>query len=245
MKIVRTILLYLFRVWVFIVFTVFMIIFLPGIVGPFLLGQRFGRVGYFFLFLWSWVFSLLTFIRYEFYGRENFQKGKSYIYVSNHTSFLDLPGIRMIIPGQFRPLAKKELLKIPVFGWIAKAATIIVDRSSHESRKKSIDKLKLFLKQGISILIFVEGTQNRSKEILQPFHDGAFRIAVDTQQPILPMVVIGAGKLMPPSTIQLRPGKIRIYVGEEIPTAGLAVADVARLRQQTFDTMKELILKHT
>lgn len=245
MKIIRTILLYLFRVWVFIVFTVFMIIFLPGIVGPFLLGQRFGRVGYFFLFLWSWVFSQLTFIRYEFYGRENFQKGKSYIYVSNHTSFLDLPGIRMIIPGQFRPLAKKELLKIPVFSWIAQAATIIVDRSSHESRKKSIDKLKLFLKQGISILIFVEGTQNRSKEILQPFHDGAFRIAVDTQQPILPMVVIGAGKLMPPSTIQLKPGVIRIYVGEEIPTAGLAVADVARLRQQTFDTMKELILKNT
>lgn len=222
-----------------------MIIFLPGIVGPFLLGQRFGRVGYFFLFLWSWVFSQLTFIRYEFYGRENFIKGKSYIYVSNHTSFLDLPGIRMIIPGQFRPLAKKELLKIPVFGWIAQAATIIVDRSSHESRKKSIDKLKTFLKQGISILIFAEGTQNRSKEILQPFHDGAFRIAVDTQQPILPMVVIGAGELMPPSTIQLKPGVIRIYVGEEIPTAGLAVADVARLRQQTFDTMKELILKNT
>ena len=114
----------------------------------------------------------------------------------------------MIIPGQFRPLAKKELLKIPVFGWIAKAATIIVDRSSPESRKKSIDRLKQFLRQGISILIFAEGTQNRSKEVLQPFHDGAFRIAIDTQQPILPMVVIGAGRLMPPSTINLRPGKI-------------------------------------
>ncbi|HEY3403985.1 MAG TPA: lysophospholipid acyltransferase family protein [Ohtaekwangia sp.] len=245
MKIVRVILLTLYKIWVFLVFTVFMILFLPGIVGPFLLGQRFGRVGYLFLYLWSWVFSMLTFIRYEFYGREKFKKGKAYIFVSNHTSFLDLPGIRMIIPGQFRPLAKKELLKIPVFGWIAQAATIIVDRSSHESRKKSIDKLKVFLKQGISILIFAEGTQNRSKEILQPFHDGAFRIAVDTQQPILPMVVIGAGKLMPPSTIDLRPGKIRIYVGDEIPTEGLAVADVAALRQKTFEAMKELIIRNS
>ncbi len=244
LKIVQTILLTLFKVWVFLVFTVFMILYLPGILIPFMLGQRFGNIGYFFLWLWSWTFSILTFIRYEFHGREKFIKGKSYIYVSNHTSFLDIPGIRMIIPGQFRPLAKKELLKIPVFGWIAKAATIIVDRSSPESRKKSIDRLKQFLRQGISILIFAEGTQNRSKEVLQPFHDGAFRIAIDTQQPILPMVVIGAGRLMPPSTINLRPGKIRIYVGDEIETAGLTSADIPALKEKTFKQMESLIVRN-
>lgn len=241
-KFLETILLQFYKVWVFLVFTVFMLLFLPGMVVPFLLGQRFGHISYFFLYLWSWVFSQLTFIRYKFYGTENFEKGKSYIYVSNHTSFLDLPGIRMIIPGQFRPLAKKELLKIPVFGWIAQTATIIVDRTSPESRKRSIDRLKMFLKQGISILIFVEGTQNRSKELLQPFHDGAFRIGVDTQQPLLPMVVIGAGKLMPPSTINLRPGTIRIYVGKPIETKGLTTADVAALKQKTMEIMTELIV---
>lgn len=235
---------FLYKVWVFLVFTVFMLIFLPGIVLPFLLGPKFGSVGYAFLWLWSWVFSQLTFIRYKFYGRENFVAGRTYIYVSNHTSFLDLPGIRMIIPGQFRPLAKKELLKIPVFGWIARAATVIVDRSSHESRKKSIDKLKSILKQGISILIFAEGTQNRTNEILQPFHDGAFRIAIDTRQPILPMVVVGAGPLMPPGTIDLKPGLIRIYVAPEIPTEGLTLSDVGRLKQETFDVMKALIEKN-
>jgi 1-acyl-sn-glycerol-3-phosphate acyltransferase len=161
-----------------------MLIFLPGLTLPFFFGL--GKVGYFFLYIWSWVFSLLTRIRYEFYGREKIDRKKAYIYVSNHTSFLDLPGIRMLIPGQFRPLAKKELLKIPVFGWIARSATIIVDRSSSQSRKRSLDKLKAALLEGISILIFVEGTQNRSKDLLQPFHDGAFRIAVDTQQPLLP-----------------------------------------------------------
>jgi 1-acyl-sn-glycerol-3-phosphate acyltransferase len=221
-----------------------MIILLPGIVIPFFFGIRFGIVGYFFLYVWSWIFSKLTFIRYKFYGRENFKKGAAYIYVSNHTSFLDIPGIRMIIPGQFRPLAKKELLKIPVFGWIAQAATIIVDRTSQESRRKSIDILKQLLKKGISVLIFVEGTQNRSKEILQPFHDGAFRIAVDTQQPLLPMVVIGAGKLMPPGTINLRPGLIRIYVGEEISTLGLKPADVAQLKERTFLIMENMIKKN-
>jgi 1-acyl-sn-glycerol-3-phosphate acyltransferase len=244
LKIITTILILLYRFWVFLVFTVFMLLLLPGIIIPFMFGQRAGRIGYAFLWLWSGVFSVLTFIRYRFYGRENFKKGKSYIYVSNHTSFLDIPGLRLLIPGQFRPLAKKELLKIPVFGWIAKAATVIVDRSSQQSRKKSMDRLRQILHDGLSILIFVEGTQNRSTEPLQPFHDGAFRIAIDTQEPLLPMVVIGAGKLMPPSTVNVLPGTIRIYVGEEIPTAGLTHNDIPKLKQQTFDIMKEMIVKN-
>jgi len=231
----------LYKIWVGLVFTVFMIILLPGIVLPFFFGLRAGSVGYFFLWLWSWIFSILTFIRYEFYGRENFRKGKSYIYVSNHTSFLDIPGLTILLPGQFRPLAKKELLKIPIFGWIARSAAIIVDRSSPESRKKSIDRLKAFLKAGISILIFAEGTQNRTDKLLQPFHDGAFRIAVDTQQPILPIVVLGAGRLMPPGTINLKPGLIRIYVGKEIPTAGMTAAEVKDLKQRTADVMAQMI----
>jgi len=229
---------------VFLVFTVFMILFFPGIVGPFLIGQRFGWIGYAFLRLWSWVFSMLTFIRYKSYGKENFLSGQSYIYVSNHTSFLDIPGLWMTIPGQFRPLAKKELLKIPMFGWIVKNAAIIVDRSNAESRKKSIDILKGFLKTGFSILIFAEGTQNRTRELLQPFHDGAFRIAIDTQQPILPITIIGAGKLMPPGTINLRPGRVRIYVGKQIETAGLTSDSTAALKQQTFDAMKEMMTQN-
>ncbi len=221
-----------------------MILLLPFIVLPFSFGPRFGSVGYAFLWLWSWIFSKLTFIRYRFYGRENFRKGQAYIYVSNHTSFLDIPGLTMLLPGQFRPLAKKELLKIPVFGWIANAASIIVDRSSPDSRKRSIDKLKNFLRKGISILIFAEGTQNRTKEILQPFHDGAFRIAIDTQEPIIPIVVLGAGRLMPPGTINLKPGIIRIYVGKEIATQGLTTSHVKQLKETTFTTMTEMIQQH-
>jgi 1-acyl-sn-glycerol-3-phosphate acyltransferase len=219
-----------------------MILFLPGLTIPFVFGL--GSIGYGFLWIWSWIFSKLTFIRYTFHGREKIDRKKAYIYISNHTSFLDLPGIRMLIPGQFRPLAKKELLKIPIFGWIARNATVIVDRSSSQSRKKSIDKLKRSLIDGLSILIFVEGTQNRTKELLQPFHDGAFRIAVDTQQPLLPLVVVGAGKLMPPGTIQVRPGHIHIYVGEEISTSGLTPQDVQVLKEKAVDQMKGLLTGH-
>jgi 1-acyl-sn-glycerol-3-phosphate acyltransferase len=220
-----------------------MLLFLPGLTLPFLLGSRGSWIGYKFLWIWSLVFSWLTFIRYEFYGRENFRKGQSYIYVSNHTSFLDLPGIRLLIPGEFRPLAKKELLKIPVFGLIARGATIIVDRSDRDSKQKSLERLKKILTDGISILLFAEGTQNRTKEVLQPFKDGAFRLAIDTQMPVLPIVVIGAGKLMPPGTINLRPGLIKIIVAPEISTENKL--DASQLKQQTFDVMKEMIAQNS
>lgn len=242
MKLVRGLLSVLYKFWVFLVFTFFMLLFLPGLTIPFMLGNRFSWIGYKFLWLWSLIFSWLTFIRYEFYGRENFGKGQSYIYVSNHTSFLDLPGLTLLIGKEYRPLAKKELLKIPVFGWIARGAAVIVDRSNGQSRKESLDRLKKTLAHGISILLFAEGTQNRTRELLQPFKDGAFRLAIDTQQSILPMVIIGGGKLMPPGTIDLKPGKIIIAVAPEIkidPNESLV-----SLKERTFNTMKQLMLEH-
>lgn len=235
----------IYTFWVLLVFSVFMILFLPGILIPFLFGNRWSWISYKFLWLWSWVFSQLTFIHYQFYGKENIQRGKSYIYVSNHTSFLDVPGLRLIIKGEFRPIAKKELLKIPVFGFIVKAATVVVDRSNHESRKKSIEYAKRIIAQGISMLIFAEGTQNRTQQILQPFKDGAFRIAIDTQTPILPVVVVGAGKLMPPGKLSMAPGKIKIIAGEPIPVSGLSAQDYDTVKQRTFETMKAMILQYS
>jgi 1-acyl-sn-glycerol-3-phosphate acyltransferase len=234
----------LYKIWVFLVFTVFMLLFLPGIILPAFFGPHAVAVTFFFMKAWSWVFSMLTFIRYDVVGREHIIKSKSYIYVSNHTSFLDLPGIAMTIRGQFRPLAKKELLKIPVFGWITRATCIVVDRTSNESRKKSMNHLKELLSMGINILIFPEGTQNRTKEIMQPFKDGAFRIAMDTEKPILPMIVLGAGKLMPPGTINLRPGRIKIVVGPEIPITP-DLNGTAAIKKQTFEIMSEMISRQS
>lgn len=214
-----------------------MILYLPGIILPFLFGERYGTISYQFLKLWSWTFSKLNFIRYVITGQNNIKSHHSYIYVSNHTSYLDIPGMCLTVPTQIRPLAKKELKKVPVFGWIVSRAAIIVDRSSNESRRKSMDHLKDVLKKGISILIFPEGTQNRSKDLLAPFYDGAFRIAVETQQPIMPMVIHNAGKLMPPTEFVIRPGTIHIEVLPEIPTTGLTTQDVPALKEKVMALM--------
>lgn len=219
-----------------------MILYLPGILIPFVFGDRAAAISFKFLKLWSWTFSKLNFIPYHIAGLENVDKKKSYIYVSNHTSYLDIPGITLTIPTQFRPLAKKELKRIPVFGWIAQSACIIVDRSSNESRRKSMEHLKEILAMGISVLIFPEGTQNRNKERLQPFYDGAFRIAIETQQPIIPIAVLNAGKLMPPNKIHIEPGTIKVIVGEEIITDQLTLKETSTLKQKVFETMEAMII---
>jgi 1-acyl-sn-glycerol-3-phosphate acyltransferase len=243
LKFIRTLFSKLYTLWVLLVFTVFMIIYLPGILLPFLFGLRGGSVSFFFLKVWSWTFSKLNFIPYKVKVKNNIDTGKSYIYVCNHTSYLDIPGICLAIPTQYRPLAKKELKRIPVFGWIAALACVIVDRSSNESRRKSMDHLKDILKRGVSILIFPEGTQNRTDEPLQPFYDGAFRIAIETQQPILPIVTINAGNLMPPNSVNVNPGTITVVVGNEIPTGALKLTDVKSLSARTFEVMKEMITR--
>ena len=221
-----------------------MILYLPGILIPFLLGEKYGNISFNFLKLWAWTFSKLNFIPYRIHGKENITPGKAYIYISNHTSYLDIPGVCLTVPTQIRMLAKKELLSLPVLGWIIQHASVMVDRSSNESRIKSMDRLKEVLSRGISILIFPEGTQNRSGKPLQPFYDGAFRIAIETQRPLLPMVIVGAGKLMPPKKASVKPGKINITIHPEIPTTGLKISDLSTLKAKAAEVMTAIIQNH-
>lgn len=102
--------------------------------------------------------------------------------------------------------------------------------------------MKDVLRRGISVLIFPEGTQNRTDKPLQPFFDGAFRIAIETQQPILPMVILGAGTLMPPRKGVIYPGAIKIIILEEIPTAGLLQKDLGDLKEKVMKRMMDVIV---
>jgi 1-acyl-sn-glycerol-3-phosphate acyltransferase len=217
-----------------------MIIFLPFLILPVLISQKSGWVTYLFLKIWSWIFSLLTLIRYNIEGREKVDWNHSYIFVANHTSYLDAPGLALGIKNQFRPLAKRELQRIPVFGWIVSAATVIVDRSDAESRKKSLNHLKNMLKTGISILIFPEGTQNRTDQPLQPFYDGAFRTALQTDIPIVPIVIRNAGKLMPPGTLRIRPGKIDVIF--ESPVYPSEFQDFKTIKSHVHELMLTRVL---
>ena len=107
-----------------------------------------------------------------------------------------------------------------------------------------MDHLKEILAMGIPILIFPEGTQNRTNELLQPFYDGAFRIAIETKQPIMPMVTINAGKLMPPGKFHIEPGAIKVIIGKEIETSNLEMNDTKALKEKVFYAMSQMIQNH-
>lgn len=240
MKVLRI----LFTIWAMLVFHVFLIILLPFILIP-ALANWYPIISYRAIRLWSSLFCLFCGYRYEIEGKENIDKKQSYIYVSNHTSFLDSPALPFLIPGVFKPLAKIELTKIPLFGWVVKAVCVSVDRSSEESRKKSLKALKKRIHTGTSILIFPEGTMNRTKEVLQPFYSGAFRLAIDTQTALCPIVISGANKLMKPSSFLLWPGTIKARVLPPVSVDGKTREDIDALKKQLHDTMREAIERDT
>ena len=208
-----------------------------------MISQRAGWFTYKIFFLWAWIFSVLTFIQFDIEGKEKIDRGRSYIFIVNHTSFLDAIGIALSIPVQFRTLAKKELLKIPLLGLILKKASIIVDRSSQQSRKVSIDQMKQMLGRGISILIFPEGTQNRTGNPLNNFHTGAFRIAKDTKRSIIPVIIKGAAKLMPPSSLSIRPGKVIMKIADEITAESFELESVEELTGRVRDLMFKIVVE--
>jgi 1-acyl-sn-glycerol-3-phosphate acyltransferase len=101
--------------------------------------------------------------------------------------------------------------------------------------------LRQILKDNVSILIFPEGTQNRSIEPLQPFYSGAFRMAVETGAPIMPMVVVNAGRLMPPGGLSIKPGKIKVVFGEPIDCSAYTMDRVNELKDHVFQVMSKLL----
>lgn len=200
------------------------------------------QVSFFFLKFWAWGFSLLTFLWFTSTGTGKIDTSKSYIYVGNHGSFLDAVAIVISIPQAFSPLGKIEMLKIPVFDWIYKRLVVMIDRSSRESRDQSIIELRKDLADGQSILIFPEGTMNKTDTPLNPFYDGAFRLAIETQTPILPFAILNSKAHLPRTNpLLIYPGIVKMKFGEAIEVEGLMADDVELLKQKASNAILHLL----
>ena len=236
------ILLKLYAIWTYLVWLIIMIILTPFVLVPHLFGRRFGNRFFRLLWLWAFLFAKLTFIRIKVEGEKNLDPSKTFIYVCNHNSFLDAIAVAYAIPGHFAPLGKIELGEMPILGWIFKAKLVLVDRSNPESRKKSTQKLiRTLKKERSSILIFPEGTMNRTDQILTPFYDGAFRIAIETKTPLVPMVILNSKNLMPPNSLQPKPGRMKIIFGSPWNVDHMTLLNVKDLKKSFHDQMKETI----
>jgi len=227
-----------------IVFGVLMFAFGLFIVIPVLISDRGDRVSFIFIRLWAGIWFFLSGIRYEIEGLEFIDRKKPYIYIFNHRSFVDAPVIPVAIPQELRALGKKELSKIPFFGWVVGKLAIWVDRSSVESRRASIEKLIRILEKGISVVVAPEGTRNDTEDRLLPFQKGAFRLSIETKIPILPMVVIGADKIMKRGSLLLKPGKIRIYFSEPIYPPAPSEPAVNQFAEKCRNRLEAMLIAH-
>ncbi|RZL54236.1 MAG: 1-acyl-sn-glycerol-3-phosphate acyltransferase [Pedobacter sp.] len=179
------------------------------------------RISFWFLKFWAFGFSVLTFLWFSSNSKSGIDTSRTYIYVGNHGSFLDAVALVLCIPQTFSPLGKIERLKVPVFGWIYKRLVVMIDRCSRESRDQSVAELRRNLNGGQSILIFSEGTMNKTKSLLNPFYDGAFRLAIETQTPIMPFAIFNSKEHLPRTdSLLLYPGIIKMEFGNVIETAG-------------------------
>jgi len=161
-------------------------------------------------------------IKLDIKGLENFEKDKTYVFVSNHASQYDIVTLQKVIPNRMAMIFKKELAKIPFFGWqLAMGPYVMIDRDNYEKAMQSIEEAKEKMKkQNISIVVFAEGTRSKTGEI-QPFKRGAFRLATQVGYPIIPTTIVGSNKIMPKGTYKLRRGTIKVHFDKPIHSEGI------------------------
>ena len=191
---------------------------------------------------WMFLLGIRHSIIYE--APHDFKKPA--IFVFNHISYLDALIILKAIRKQpIRGLGKYEISKVPLFGYIYKSAVIMVNRSDKNDRARSVADLKAAIDNNISIILAPEGTFNETNKPLLDFFDGAFRIAIETQTPIKPLLFLDAfDRLHYSSPFSLTPGKSRIVYLEEVSVEGFQTDDLPKLKQIVFDAMQQGLIKY-
>ncbi|MGB7921807.1 MAG: lysophospholipid acyltransferase family protein [Pyrinomonadaceae bacterium] len=164
------------------------------------------------------------------HGAERIKPGTSYVFLSTHQSYMDIPAMLGYLPAQLRIAAKKVLFRIPFMGWhLSRAGHIPIDRSSTQNAVASMQRAAAYLQRnGICAFIFPEGTRSRDGA-LQPFKKGGFKLAIQAGAPIIPVTIIGSRQVLPRDSIIFRPGPVDMYVDEPIPTVGLTDDDLEAL----------------
>jgi 1-acyl-sn-glycerol-3-phosphate acyltransferase len=188
--------------------------------------------------IWMSIFFPLAGIRVKITGKEHFSRGQNYIVTCNHNSLADILLSSPGIPGANKTIAKIELSKIPIFGLIYKRGSILVDRKSDSSKKESYSKMKEVLAMGMHMCIYPEGTRNKTNKPLKTFHDGAFKLSIETGKAIIPGIIRGTNKLLPhDKAFYFWPGKIELKFLP--PIEPQQFANASELKEHVYRVMEK------
>ena len=184
--------------------------------------------------------------RIDFDSEENIEPEKSYMFCPNHTSLIDPFLLIAISKNPIVFVGKKELEKIPIFGFFYKRTVIMVDRSSVESRKRVFEMAKERLQNGVSMAIFPEGLVPKEDEVLAPFKKGAFSLAIEFDIPIVPQVYYDCKRFFSWDVFKGRPGILRVRQHKLIETKGMSLEeDMDVLKDKTFNLLYNDLVNDT
>jgi 1-acyl-sn-glycerol-3-phosphate acyltransferase len=201
-----------------------------------LLGRT-GNLAFSISKLWAYIMLAASFVRTEIKNKNKIIKGTSYIIISNHQSHYDIITLVTTLGIQYRWIIKKELLKLPIFGYALYASrNIFIDRSNTTSAIESINKGFDRLPKGVSVMVFAEGTRSPDGQIHE-FKKGGFVTAVGRKIPILPVTINGSRRVMRKGSFTLKPGKIQIVIGDPIDTSSYTTDTVQDLINKTRQTI--------
>lgn len=192
--------------------------------------------------VWAKLFCAMNFVRVRFDGLETLDPQKSYVFALNHQSIFDVFVVYGWFPFIFKWMMKAELRKIPFVGKACEAAGhIFIDRSSPIAAKRSLQKAESMLKDGVSLVVFPEGTRTRTGK-MGVFKRGAFRIATDLALPIVPVTLNGSFERMHRGTLHIHPGTIHVTIHEPIDVAAFLPDNTSELIQTTFDIIQSALV---
>ncbi|QEC70325.1 1-acyl-sn-glycerol-3-phosphate acyltransferase [Panacibacter ginsenosidivorans] len=185
--------------------------------------------------VWMTFFLNLIACPLKVVSAEYFKKGENYIVACNHNSLMDIPITTPFMPQANKTIAKTTFAFIPVFGWIYAAGSILVNRKNEQSRRDSFRKMKWVLRTGLDMVIYPEGTRNRTNDPLKSFYDGAFKLAVDTGKPIMPALLFNTRKVLPAEKIfYLEPHKMEMHFLPPVESTGITAK---QLKEKVFRQM--------
>lgn len=178
-------------------------------------------------------------VRIDVEGLEHIDPAQPYVLMSNHQSAFDIAAIAISLPVSWRFVAKRELTRIPLFGWaLALGGHVLIDRQNRESAVASLQRAAERVSRGMTVIVFPEGTRSRSGS-LGEFKSGGFHLALDARVPILPATVSGSARITPTYSLRIESGRILIRYGQPIPTQGLEAGDRGVLKGRVRDSILE------
>lgn len=241
MKFIKTPFLLIWRLWFYLLITGTVILMSPLL---FILSIKESYYPYLWRLvrIWAKVLIYCMGFRLNFQFDEIIDSNKSYMFCPNHASLMD-PFV--LIASSKNPIVfvgKKELVKIPIFGFFYKRIVIMVDRNSPKSRKRVYEMAKKRMQNGTSIAIFPEGLVPSEEVVLASFKNGAFSLAIEHQIPIIPQVYYDCKRFFSWDIFKGGPGLFRIRQFNFIPTKGLKVTDIDVLKNKIFSLIENELL---